>query len=124
MAKLVLVIDDDLDVWTTLALRLKSFGYLMISAKDGTQGYVKIKELKPDLILLDLGFGKGQEDGLEILKRLKTDASDQIQNIPVIMLTGKEGLEQQCLDAGACGYITKPFDLFQLKEILSKHLSK
>lgn len=122
MAKLVLVIDDDPDVWVTLAFRLKSFGYVMVSAKDGVQGYVKAKDLKPDLIILDLGLPG--EDGLQILKRLKTETPDRVHDIPVLMLTGRPEQEKQCLEAGASGYITKPFDLFQLKETLSKFLSK
>ncbi len=120
MGKLVLVIDDDPDVWETLALRLHSFGYVVISAKDGTQGYTKTKELKPDLIFLDLGLSA--ENGLDVLKKLKTPSPDNVQNIPVIMLTGNEQQEKVCLEAGAAGYITKPFDLFHLKETLAQFL--
>ena len=122
MAQHVLVIDDDPDVCTTLSFRLESFGYVMTSAYDGTDGFAKANELKPDLIFLDVGLGK--ESGLDVLKRLKTEASREVRKIPVIMLTGNEELHKQCLGAGAAGYITKPFDLFQLKEILSNHLSK
>jgi two-component system alkaline phosphatase synthesis response regulator PhoP len=120
MSKLVLVIDDDPDVWTTLALRLKSFGYNMISAKDGSQGIQKARELMPDLILLD--FSLPDESGLDILKKLKSDSSDPIYQIPVVMLTGREEHERACLEAGAESYVTKPFDLFQLKETLAKFL--
>ena len=122
MAKLVLVIDDDPDVWATLALRLKSFGYVMVSAKDGAQGFLKAKELLPDLIFLD--FAMPGENGLEVLKKLKTEAPEGLREIPVVMLTGSEENEKACLEAGAAGYITKPFDLFQLKETLSKFLQK
>ncbi|OGW84561.1 MAG: hypothetical protein A3C35_05110 [Omnitrophica bacterium RIFCSPHIGHO2_02_FULL_46_11] len=122
MAKLVLVIDDDPDVWVTLALRLQSFGYVMISAKNGEQGLLKAKELKPDLILLD--FNMPNETGLEVLKKIKAPSPDAIHEIPVVMLTGQEVHEKECMEAGAAGYITKPFDLFQLKETLSKFLSK
>ena len=121
MAKLVLVIDDDPDVWTTLALRLKSFGYVMASAKDGTQGCQKAKELMPDLILLD--FGLPGDNGLETLKKLKSEISEEVRDIPVVMLTGNETQEKQCLEAGAAVYLTKPFDLFQLKETISQFLS-
>lgn len=122
MAKLVLVIDDDPDVWVTLALRLQSFGYVMLSAKNGEQGRFKAKELKPDLIFLD--FNMPGENGLEVLKKLKTPSTDGIHEIPVVMLTSQEEYQKQCMEAGAAGYMTKPFDLFQLKEILSKFLTK
>ena len=122
MAKLVLVVDDDADVWMLLALRLQSFGYVMISAKNGEQGLLKAKELKPDLIFLD--FNMLNENGLEVLKKLKIPSSDGTHEIPVIMLTAQGEYETQCIEAGAAGYITKPFDLFQLKETLSKFLPK
>jgi two-component system alkaline phosphatase synthesis response regulator PhoP len=120
MAKLVLVIDDDPDVWTTLSLRLKSFGYNMISAQDGAQGIQKAAELIPDLILLD--FTLPSETGLEILKKLKCDSNPSVSEIPIVMLTGMEEHERECLEAGAASYVTKPFDLFQLKKTLAQFL--
>jgi CheY-like chemotaxis protein len=120
MAKVVLVIDDDLDVWSILSLRLNSFGYVMISAKTGSEGIEKARSLNPDLILLD--FALPAENGLDILKKLKADESEAVRKIPVIMLTGYERHEHACLEAGADGYILKPFDLFQLKETLVKFL--
>ena len=122
MAKKVLVIDDDPDVRTTLALRLESFGYVMVWARSGADGYEKAKQWKPDLIFLD--FSMPEESGLEVLKKIKTETPAMVHKIPVIMLTGREEFEKDCLDAGAAGYITKPFDLFQLKETLSKFIPK
>ena len=121
MSKKVLVIDDDPDVAETLGLRLESFGYEMISASNGSEGLERAKELKPDLILLD--FSIGSETGIDILKQLKRKTPLKIHNIPVLMLTGHEDQEQPCLDAGAAGYITKPFDPFHLKETLSKFIT-
>ncbi len=121
MPKKVLVIDDDKDVAETLALRLEFFGYEVISAPNGPEGYAKAKELKPDLIILD--YTIGLESGLDVLKRLKRETPLGIHQIPVLMLTGHEEHERTCLEAGAAGYITKPFDPFQLKETLSKFLT-
>ena len=94
----------------------------MVSARDGAEGYTKASELKPDLIFLDVGLGK--DNGLEVLKRFKKEVPGPLKKTPIIMLMGNEELQKQCLEAGAAGYITKPFDLFQLKETLSKFLSK
>jgi len=122
MTKKVLVIDDDPDVSITLSLRLQSFGYEIESAKDGKEGLGKVKYFKPDLIFLDY-FMPGQS-GIEVLKQLKSDPEETIKNIPVMMLTGNEDAEKESLSNGAAGYITKPFDLFQLKEVLSKFFPK
>lgn len=121
MAKKVLVIDDDPDVAETLAIRLEFFGYEVVSASNGPEGYAKAKDLKPDLIILD--YTIGLETGIEILKHLKRESPYGVHQIPVLMLTGHEQHERACLEAGASGYITKPFDPFQLKETLSKFLA-
>src|SRR3989338_1919807 len=117
-SKKILVIDDDPDVRMTLALRLESFGYVMVLAKNGADGYEKTKRWKPDLILLD--FSMPMKPGIDVLKKLRAETS--VKGIPVVMLTGREEFEKDCRDAGAADYITKPFDLFHLKEILSKFL--
>lgn len=121
MRKKVLIIDDDPDVSDLLATRLETFGYEIVSARNGAEGCTIVSKLKPELIFLDVVFPG--ESGVEILKKLKRKMPAEIQKIPVIMLTSSEYLERDCLDAGAAGYVTKPFDLYQLKEILSTHVS-
>lgn len=120
MAKKILVIDDDPDVCAVLAIRLESFGYEMIPARSGQDAFERAKFLKPDLIFLD--YQMPNQNGLDVLKKLKIKTPDLIHEIPVIMLTGREELEKECLEAGAAGYITKPFDLYQMKETLTKFL--
>ena|SRR3990167_2383550 len=122
MPSTILVIDDEQDVWKTLSFRFEALGFEIVSAVDGKQGIEKAKTLKPSLILLD--FGLPNQTGLEVLKLLKKPSPDNIHQIPVIMLTGHDEFEQECLEAGASGYLTKPFDLFQLKETLSKFLPR
>ena len=99
MAKIVLVIDDDPDVCETLSLRLETFGYQMVSAANGTIGIAKAEEIKPDLIFLD--YTMPGESGFEVLKKLKSETSEAVRKIPVVMLTGNEQYEKQCLEAGA-----------------------
>ena len=116
-AKLVLVVDDDPDVCATINFRLSAFGYKMVAAHNSEEACQKVKLLNPELILLDIGLGK--ENGIEVLKKIKSEAPQ----IPVIMLTGQEEFQKECLKAGASDYITKPFDLFKLKQTLSKFLT-
>lgn len=117
----VLVIDDDPDVCEILSLRLESFGYQMISARDGQEGIQKAKVLKPDVIFLD--YAMPGQTGFDVLRQLKASGDSDLKKIPVVMLTGQEEHEKMCLEAGAVGYITKPFDLFHLKETLWKFLA-
>ncbi|OGX06587.1 MAG: hypothetical protein A3G87_09275 [Omnitrophica bacterium RIFCSPLOWO2_12_FULL_50_11] len=120
MRKKILIIDDDPDVSDLLTARLETFGYEIVSAQNGADGCTKVREVNPELIFLDVTFPG--ESGVEILKKLKSEMPTGVQKIPVIMLTSSEHLEKDCAAAGAAGYITKPFDLYQLKEILSKHV--
>src|SRR3990167_10390750 len=91
MSHKILIIDDDRDVYDTLAIRLESFGYQMAWAKNGTEGYAQAKAQKPDLIFLD--FNMENESGLDVLRTLKKDPSEEIKKIPRSeeRRVGKEG---------------------------------
>ncbi len=92
MAKQVLVIDDDQNAVKYLSVVLSENGYDPVSAGDGKEGLEKIKEAKPDLIVLDVMMPK--KTGFVLFKQLKRD--DQYKDIPVLMLTGVAGiLEEQ-----------------------------
>ncbi|MEA3493068.1 MAG: response regulator [Candidatus Margulisiibacteriota bacterium] len=120
--KMVLVVDDEPDVNSLLALLLKSQGYQVISAVDGQQGLEMARKENPDLILLDIMLPK--LDGYKIARMLKFD--EQFRHIPIIMLTAKiqDKDRDTGLEMGANEYITKPFDtkivLAKIKEMLAK----
>ncbi|MFA5069799.1 MAG: response regulator [Patescibacteria group bacterium] len=102
----VLLIDDE-----ALVLRLfkRIFtpvtGFELSTAWDGMEGLQKIKEVKPDLVLLDIRMPK--IDGLEVLRRIKADK--EIARIPVIMLTNLSDtkLVSEAVSLGARGYLIK-----------------
>ncbi len=120
MPKKILIIDDDRDVHEILELRLAMFGYEMFHAMNGNEGCLKATEIKPDLIFLDISMPG--IDGVETLKKLKTEMPDDVKKIPVVMLTTHEHLQSNCLKMGAAAYMTKPFDLYALKEVLARLL--
>jgi two-component system, sensor histidine kinase ChiS len=122
MAKTVLIVDDDPDVHDVLELRLSTFGFDMVHAMNGKEGCIKAEELKPDLIFLDVTMPA--MSGVEVLKLLKGQAPDDVKKIPVVMLTSHEHLQDDCLKLGASAYMTKPFDLFALKEIVESLVSE
>lgn len=122
MKKILLVEDDPflIDMYST---KFKEVGFEVAAAQDGEMGLVKVKELMPDLILLDIVLPK--KDGFEILKILKSDAATA--GIPVIVLTnlGLEGDVKRGLELGAQGYIIKshftPTEVVaKVKEVLEK----
>lgn len=109
----VLIIDDDVDSLAIAKLRLKKDGYILVSAGDGVEGLARAREDDPDLILLDVQMpGKS---GYEVCEDLKSDP--HLCNIPVIFLSAADDISEKVkgLDLGAVDYVTKPFDIFELK---------
>ncbi len=84
MAK-ILVVDDDAGLRESMAEILTGHGYSVIQAVNGEDGYRKAKEIKPDLILLDVMMSHNRE-GFDIAKRLKDD--EDTRRMPVILITG------------------------------------
>lgn len=106
--KKILVIDD-----TELMIRLitdilSNAGYEVVSAPDGVSGMKKVREEKPDLVILDIVM-PGM-DGFEMCQALRDDESNNL--MPIIMLTGQDNEEDKLkgLEMGADDYITKPFN--------------
>jgi len=104
----ILVVDDNEANIDIAKLRLESQGYEVVTAVDGEEALAKTREVKPDLILLDIMMPK--LDGIEVTRRLKADAS--LPFIPIILVTAKADAKDVVagLDAGGDDYLIKPFD--------------
>src|ERR1700738_2203943 len=105
---LVLVVDDVADNVDILQMRLEAQGYEVVAAGDGLEALEKVRELLPDLVLLDVMMPK--LDGIETVKRLKADHS--LPFIPVILVTAKADASDVVagLESGGDDYLTKPVD--------------
>lgn len=104
----ILIVDDEAKIRELLKLNLELAGYECILAKNGDDALDKIKQTRPDLILLDVMIpGK---DGYEIFEMLRE------KEIPVIFLTAKDSTLDKVkgLRMGAEDYITKPFEALEL----------
>jgi two-component system alkaline phosphatase synthesis response regulator PhoP len=102
MAK-ILIVEDDRFLRELIARKLRNEGYEVIEAVDGEEGLKRIKEEKPDLVLLDLilpGI-----DGFEVLESAKKDS--EIASIPVIILSnlGQREEIERGLKLGAIDYL-------------------
>lgn len=106
--KKILVVDDEPGIVELLESRLKATGYQVSIAFDGVEALDKAKKEKPDLIILDLMLPK--MDGYKVCALLKRDA--RYAKIPIVMFTARAQEEDRRmgLEAGADGYLTKPFD--------------
>ncbi len=101
----ILVIDDDPNVCELVSLYLEKEGFEVHRAGDGQEGLAAVRELRPDLVILDLMLPR--IDGWEVCRRIRRQT-----NVPVIMLTAKaEDLDVILgLELGADDYVTKPFN--------------
>ena len=109
----ILIIDDKPDAIIAAKKALQSEGYNVIEVYNGKTGLEAIEEKTPDLILLDVMMP--DMDGFEICKKLKED--ELYNHIPIIMLTAKGEVDDRVegIETGADDYITKPFNLRELK---------
>ncbi len=114
----VLIIDDEIGVRESLRMILNN-DYVVFLAKNAEEVFSQIKEHTPDVILLDIILP--DLDGLKVLERIKQNDP----NIIVIMITAtktvKTALEAKKI--GAYGYMTKPFDIDELRHIIPRSLS-
>lgn len=110
----VLVVDDEPDLIRILEFGLRAAGYQVEIAADGQEGLKKAREIRPDIILLDLMLPK--LDGYKVCRLLKFD--ERYRHIPIIILSARtqEGDQALAKEMGANRFITKPYEF---SEILS-----
>ncbi len=103
----ILVIDDEQELLDLLRLSLELEDFQVITALDGEEGLVKIKQYDPDIIICDIIMPK--KDGYEVLKQVKQDKK---RWIPFIMLTALSDFNKikKAHDEEVDFYITKPVD--------------
>lgn len=89
----ILIIDDDPDITEAMSVVLENKGYEVRSARDSDEGMERLKEARPDLMILDVMMRTSQE-GFEFSRQIKHD--EQFKDIPILMLTAvkqKKGLD-------------------------------
>ena len=116
MAKKILVIEDDKFLRELIIRKLLDNGFVTVEAGNGEEGIKKVKEEKPDLILL--GLILPSIDGFEVLSQIKKD--ENLKFIPVVILSnlGQKEEVEKGLKMGAIDYLIKAH--FTLGEIIEK----
>jgi two-component system response regulator VicR len=104
LMKKILVVDDEKPISDIVKFNLTKEGYEVFTAYDGEEALEKVKEVEPDLILLDLMLPK--MDGLEVAREVR-----KTYDMPIIMVTAKDSEIDKVLglELGADDYVTKPF---------------
>ena len=109
----ILIVEDDLDVAEMLNAYFRVQGYEVFTVNWGEDGVRSCQTVHPDLVILDIRLP--DIDGYEVARRLRSDR--RTQDIPIIFLTEKRDRADrlQGLELGADDYITKPFDVQELR---------
>ena len=112
MGKWIYYVEDDTSIRELVLYALKTAEFQVMGFENAASFYKRMKEQQPDLILLDIMLP--DEDGVSILKKLKS--RPDTENIPVIMMTAKSSEYDKVLglDSGADDYTTKPFGVMEL----------
>ena len=109
----ILVIDDDIAICELIKINLELCGYSCIYATDPIKGFALIMQEEPNLVILDVMMGK--ISGYDVAKKIRSPES--ISKVPIIMLTalGELNNKLEGFNSGVDDYITKPFEIEELK---------
>jgi DNA-binding response OmpR family regulator len=116
MTKLILLIEDEVNIAEAIRFILSRDGWQIAVLADGAAAEAAVVRLRPDMLILDLMLpGK---TGLKILTDLRTNPA--FANLPVLMLTAKgQGRDREAAErAGVSAFMTKPFDNNEIRAVV------
>lgn len=117
----ILYVEDHPDNRLLVRRILQAEGFTVVEAVNATQALELVKEMTPDLILMDINMP--DIDGYTLTARIKT--FPHLINVPIIALTANvmKGDRERSLEAGCDGYIQKPIDVDSLATQINRFLS-
>jgi len=119
MRKTILVIDDEKDFLEEMKFLLGQNGYEVVTASDGEEGIATMREVTPNLVLLDISMSG--TDGFDVLTEFKKDT--QTACVPVIMLTARDlrNFMGKAYAMRASDYVVKPFRNGELLSLIRRY---
>lgn len=118
----ILLVDDEPDNLIVVTKVLSMSGIDVQTAEDGIQGLDTLKRYQPTAILLDISMPR--MDGFEMHKQVRQQS--QFDSVPIVALTAlaMQGERERIREAGFDGYISKPFDIFDLVPAINRAIQK
>ena len=118
----ILIVDDHEITITTLSEYLAAKGYQLIAARNGREALERIKEERPDLVLMDIQMP--EMNGLEAIRHIRE--GEETTSLPIIAVSAlvMPGDREKCLTAGADDYMCKPLNLNNLSKIIDHFLEE
>lgn len=120
-ARTVLVAEDDEDVLLLLTTRLVARGYRVVEARDGQETLELAKDVRPDIVLMDLQLPR--LNGFAVARFLRQ--TDSLRNVPIVVVSAHDPAKHRnlALAAGCNAYVQKPIDFDRLDELMTSLLS-
>ena len=120
MGKKVLIVDDSRTIRQQVSFTLTKGGYEVVEAEDGVQGLAKLRAENGTIAMIISDVNMPNMDGLEMVENISKDAS--IKKVPIVMLTteGNGEMITRAKQAGAKGWLVKPFEPDQLIAAVNK----
>lgn len=118
---LVVVAEDDEDILQLVATRLTRDGYEVVQTRNGAHALAAVLERRPALVLLDVSMPA--LDGMEVLARIRGDESLAGTRVVLLTAMAQEQDVRRAFEAGADGYVRKPFSLRELSAKVAELLA-
>ncbi|MCR6630962.1 MAG: response regulator [Magnetospirillum sp.] len=120
MSKTIMTVDDSASMRQMVRLTLAGAGYEVVEAENGQDALAKAQSASPSMVVTDLNMPV--MDGLTLIRNLRTLPT--FRGVPIVFLTTEsdEGKKREAKEAGATGWLTKPFKQEQLLAVVKKVL--
>ncbi len=117
MAETILIVDDSVSMRQMTSIILKNAGYTVEQAADGEEGLSKVTD---DISLIITDYNMPGMNGIELIKKIRAGSTNKA--VPILMLTteSEESKKNEGKNAGATGWLTKPFDKEKLLATIRK----
>lgn len=114
----VLAIDDSRTIRELLRQPIESAGFIYFTAEDGVEGIERFQQLTPDVVITDINMPR--KDGYGVIKDIRNGAENTFVPILVLTTESSDEAKARARDAGATGWIVKPFNDASLISVLQR----
>ena len=118
MSKTILAVDDSRTMRDMIAVTLRGAGFDVVTAEDGNDAVARIGEQPVDVVITDINMPN--MDGVTLIRTLRDKAEYKATPILVLTTESEETKRQEGRDAGATGWIVKPFNPAKLVSVVNK----
>lgn len=118
MTKTVLTVDDSRTMRDMLMLALKDAGYRVVQAEDGVHGLEVLQAESPDIVITDINMPR--MDGFGFIEGMRADPNHKATPVLVLTTESDAAKKQRAREAGATGWIVKPFDPAKLVDAVRR----